>query len=173
MEIPLIGRGEVAVLEPWQPNIHLPSFKELVRVFRDIMLMGDMTNTEESNYLTHRFKNGTAMSQLTNSYIGLFSASPGETGGGTELSGSGYARLNMVSTDWGAVSAGEPSTIANSAQKNYATATADWLTALAIGVFDASTVGNLLFFKTLATSKTVLNGDTAKFNASSLAIGIG
>ena len=168
----LVTAGAPIVLEPYAPNIHLPSFKEMKRFF-ERMLMGDMTNTEEANYLTHRLKNGTAMGQLANSYISLYSASPGETGGGTELSGSGYARMAMAAADWSAITAAEPSTIQNSAQKNMAAATADWATALAVGLHDASTAGNLLFFKVLGTSKTVNNGDTPKFNAGSLVVGIG
>lgn len=157
------------ILVPAPGAVKLPSFKRL----RDLLLrMGDMTNTEEANYLGYRFK-GAAMAQLTNSYIGLFSASPGESTAGTEISGNGYARLTMAQADWGAVVAGEPSLISNSAQKNFAVATADWATILAIGLFDAATVGNLLYFKVLGTSKTVNNGDTAKFNAGALQVGVG
>lgn len=148
----------------------LPSFKKLLKDLQ--MLMGDMTNSEESAYLSYRFKGG-AMTALANSYVGLFSASPGETGGGTEISGNGYARLAMAQADWGAVTDAEPSTIANAAQKNFAQATADWATILSIGIFDASTAGNLMYFKVLGTSKTVNNGDTAKFNAGALIVGVG
>ncbi len=164
------------VLQPHGPSIKLPSFKETFAALRGLLKMGDMTNTEESNYLSYRFKGGT-MTALANSYVGLFSTSPTEAGtGGVELTAGtapGYARLVMAQADWGAVSAGEPSLISNSAQKNFVAASADWPTVVAIGLFDASTAGNLLYFKVLGTSKTVNNGDTAKFNAGALQVGVG
>ena len=61
-------------------------------------------------------------------------------------------------------------TASNTAAIEYATATADYGTVVAMGVYDALTSGNLLAYGTLTTSKTVSNGDVFRFNASAIDI---
>jgi hypothetical protein len=41
-----------------------------------------------------------------------------------------------------------------------------------MGLFDASSAGNLLAYGDLTTSKTVSNGDVFRFNASSVTISL-
>ena len=130
-----------------------------------------MTNIEEQNYLNYRFRGG-AMSALTNAYVGLFTLSPGETGGGVEVSGGGYSRVTMSRSDWSAPSAAEPTTISNAATKSFGRANAAWGTIVAIGIFDARTGGTLLFFQTLSTGLAVNRHDTVQFNPATLKIGL-
>ena len=59
-------------------------------------------------------------------------------------------------------------TKSNGTTITFPTATADWGTVVAVGIFDAATNGNLLFWANLTTSKTIQNGDTAQFAAGSL-----
>lgn len=166
------------VATPYGPVVLEPTFDgswltKLVGRIRGvgIALMGAMTNLEEAAYLNYRFRGG-VMAQLTNAYIGLFILSPGEAGGGTEVNGFGYSRLAMAQADWAAPTAGEPTTIENSAQKLYAQATGgNWGTVVALGVFDDPTAGVMTHYGTLATSKTINDGDNAKFNAGALKIG--
>lgn len=98
-------------------------------------------------------------------YFALFTAAPSDSGGGTEVSGGSYARVQYDPSDsnWSAPSGGNGQT-QNSNAITFPTATADWGTVVAVGVFDASTGGNLLVHGSLTTSKTVQNGDTAKFD---------
>jgi len=100
-------------------------------------------------------------------YIALFTAAPTDAGGGTEVSGGGYARVAVANntTNFPTASNGTKS---NGTTITFPTATADWGTVVAVGIFDAATGGNLLFWANLTTSKTIQNGDTAQFAAGSL-----
>lgn len=121
-----------------------------------------LTNTGETQALD-------AVLTTTNKWIALFTAAPGETGGGTEVTGGSYAR---TAATWAAAVAGAPSTKNPSGTVTFPTATADWAagatTILAVGVFDASTAGNLIWYGTLTTARNVLNGDTFSFTAANL-----
>ena len=102
-------------------------------------------------------------------YLALFTAAPDDTGGGTEVSGGGYARVAVTnnSTNWPAASGGSKS---NGVDMTFPQATADWGTVVAFAIFDASTAGNMLYWGDLTTSKTINNGDTAKFAAGDITI---
>lgn len=85
-------------------------------------------------------------------YIGLFTAAPGEAGGGTELSGGAYVREEATFTVSG-------DTASNSAAIEWPAATTDWGTITHVAVFDASTAGNMLVYAELTASKTISTGD--------------
>lgn len=91
-------------------------------------------------------------------YVCLYTVLPTEPAGtgGTEVSVGSYARVQL-STHTAAASSGSAS---SNADITFATATADWGTIVGIGLFDASSAGNLLASGALATSKTVSSGDT-------------
>jgi hypothetical protein len=57
------------------------------------------SNTFETRVLEFVFT-GSAVTRPTNWYIGLFTAAPGEAGGGTEVAGNGYARQNPLPLPW-------------------------------------------------------------------------
>jgi hypothetical protein len=103
----------------------------------------------------------------TTVYVALYTVAPTDAGGGTEVSGGGYARVAVTNnaTNFPAASGGSKS---NGTTITFPTATADWGTVVAVGIFDASTAGNLLFWANLTTSKTIQNGDTAQFASGSL-----
>lgn len=104
-------------------------------------------------------------------YVGLLTAAPSDTGGGTEVSGGSYARVSVASSlaNWaGTQSAGSTSassgtggTTSNNGTITFPAPTANWGTVTHFAVYDASTAGNLLFWAALTTSKTVNNGDAA------------
>jgi len=101
-------------------------------------------------------------------YVGLFSVTPGDPGGGTELSGNGYARVAVTNntTNWPNAAAGSKS---NGTDIVFPTATpSDWTAAVAFGIFDASVAGNLLVWGALTGTVTVLAGETPQFNAGDL-----
>ncbi len=121
--------------------------------------MSGFTDYLEDALLKHVFTN-TAYTSPTTVYAALFTVAPSDTGGGTEVSGGAYARQSM------AFSVSGTGTLAtNSAAVVYPTATADYGTVVAVGIFDASTSGNLLAYANLTTSKTVSSGDVFRFNA--------
>ena len=118
-----------------------------------------------------------------NVYIGLFTANPSDTGGGTEVAGGSYARQTVVSalTAWAGTqsaastvaSSGTIGTTSNNNAITFAAPTAAWGTVTGIGIYDATSAGNLLFWAPLTTSKTINNGDAApSFAAASLTIQI-
>ena len=109
------------------------------------------TNFLETEILDHVFA-GAAYSAPSQHYLGLFTAAPGEAGGGTELSGSAYARRPVDFSTSGA-------TTSNDAAIEFATATGSWGTVTHVGVFDAATSGNLMAYATLSSSKAIATGD--------------
>jgi hypothetical protein len=101
-------------------------------------------------------------------YVGLFTAAPSDTGGGTEVSGSAYAR---VVTGTITVSGTSPTTATNSAAIEFAAASGgNWGTVTHAAIFDASTSGNMLAWAPLTTSRTINDGDVFRIPASSLTI---
>lgn len=108
------------------------------------------SNYLETKVLGHVF-GGTAYTQPTK-YIALYSAAPGEAGGGTEISGTNYVRQVAAFTVTG-------DTASNTAAIEFPTAGSAWGTITHIGVMDASSAGNLLAYGTLTASKTISSGD--------------
>lgn len=150
--------------------------------------MTALTNTAENKLLDWLLRgqaiglNGASAAAgtgLTNVYIGLFTANPSDTGGGTEVTGGSYARVTVACSlaNWAgtqsagstAVSSGTSGTTSNNNAITFPTPTANWGTITGMGAFDASSGGNLLFWSALTANKTVNNGDPApSFPAASL-----
>ena len=122
---------------------------------------GSLSNFLELEILDHVF-GAAAYTAPATLYFALFTAAPTDTGGGTEVSGGSYARVGVTNnaTNFPAASGGAKS---NGAAITFPTATAAWGTVVAMGVFDAASSGNLLAWATLATSKTIANGDAPNF----------
>ena len=111
------------------------------------------TNFLETEILDHVFA-GAAYTAPSTHYLALYTAAPGETGGGTEVttSGTAYVRKAVAFTTTG-------NTTSNSAAVEYPTATASFGTVTHVGVFDALTSGNLMAYATLSSSKAIDAGD--------------
>lgn len=99
-------------------------------------------------------------------YLALYTAAPSDSGGGTEVSGGSYARQAVT---FAAASGG---TSASSATVTFPVATANWGTIGWIGIFDASTSGNLLFHGAVTAAKTIETGDTFQVTAGNLTISL-
>lgn len=115
----------------------------------------------------------------TNLYIALHTADPTDAGSGTEVSGNGYTRVNAdVNSSSGAFDAAtQPSTgstfSANTQTITFPTASGgNFGTITHIGIWDASTAGNLLFHGILTQSKVVNDGDTFQIQAANLVISL-
>ncbi len=111
------------------------------------------SNFLETEILDHVF-GGAAYTAPSTLYLALYTAAPGETGGGTEVSTSGtaYARQSVAFTTSG-------NTTSNTAAVEFSTATASFGTVTHVGVFDAATSGNLMAYATLSSSKAIAAGD--------------
>ena len=111
----------------------------------------------------------------TQYYMSLFTASPSDTGGGTECTGGSYARtlISTSLTSWAGTQAiastiastGNTGTTSNNAQITFPAPTANWGTVTAFGIHDKPTGGNLLFWGALNNNKTINNGDAAPYFA--------
>lgn len=130
-------------------------------------MAGSFSDYLEDKVLKHVFTN-TSYTSPTTVYAALYTVAPTDAGGGTEVSTSstGYSRQSMAFT----VSGTSPTQAANSAAVEYSAATASWGTVVAMGVFDASTGGNLLAWADLTTSRTINSGDIFRFPASAVTI---
>lgn len=128
--------------------------------------MASFTDYTENLVLTWLFT-GDSATRPTAWYVGLFTAAPSDTGGGTEVSGNGYARVAT-----GTISvAGTATTATNSAAIEFAAASGgNWGTITHAAVFDASSAGNMLAWAPLTTSRTINDGDVFRIPASSLTI---
>lgn len=119
----------------------------------------------------------------TNLYIGLLTAAPSDTGGGTEVTGGSYARVTVASSlvNWAGTqaaastvaSSGTGGTTSNNGAITFPAPSANWGVVSHFGIYDATSSGNLLFWGALTASKTVNNGDAApSFAAAALSIQI-
>lgn len=97
-------------------------------------------------------------------YVGLFTAAPSDSGGGTEVSGSGYAREAVTF----AAASTPGGTTSNTGDVSFTAAGGDWGTITHIGIFDASTSGNLLWHGSMTASKVVNDGDTLQFSTGNI-----
>jgi hypothetical protein len=116
-------------------------------------MAGSFSDYLEDKLLKHAFTN-TAYTPASTLYVGLYTAAPTDTGGGTEVSGGSYARVSVSFSV-----SGTGTLCTNSAAVEFTAATASWGTIVAVGVFDASTAGNLLAWADLTVNKTIDTGD--------------
>lgn len=128
-----------------------------------------MTDFLENKLADHLFRT-TTYSQPATLAIALFTAAPGETGGGTEVSGGSYARVanNPANGNWNATqggtsgaSSGTGGLVDNAGAITFPTPTANWGSVTHFAILDATSGGNMLIYGALAQAKTVNNGDPA------------
>jgi hypothetical protein len=118
----------------------------------------------ENKILEHSV--GRASWTMPATWIALYTAAPGDAGGGTEVTGGSYARFaTTTTTHWAAASGGS---IANLIDLVFPTATANWGTITSVAILDAATVGNFIWWGDLSASKVVNSGDVFKFLAGQL-----
>jgi hypothetical protein len=82
----------------------------------------------------------------------------------TEPVGNGYAREPTTAATWDAATTATPSLKTNGAAIDFGSASGgSWGTITHFGIWDNSTVGNLLLGGALSASKTIDDGDSAQF----------
>ncbi len=128
--------------------------------------MPSSTSTNyQFNQLMGYVLEGVSYTPPSSLWLALFTTVPSLAGtGGVEVSTSGtaYGRKQILSTgtSWNGPS-GTNQEYSNAADITFNVPTANWGTITGAGLYDAETGGNLLYIATLATSKTVNNGDGA------------
>lgn len=142
-------------------------------------MAGGMTNYLEDKIVAHIFRTA-SFTKPTDIGIALCTGAPfdGNTGyitgaGGInlEISGNAYVRQSLSPADanWAATTLGNGLT-SNVTQITFPEATADWGTITHIGVTDNTgyPLGNLLFWNSVTTSKTIQSGDQLIIKANQL-----
>lgn len=141
--------------------------------------MSSMSDYLENKIIDWFFRGQTYTPPAT-IYVALFTAAPSDAGGGTEVSGGGYARQAVSSSlaNWAGTQAalsttastGTNGTTSNNNPVSFGTTSGSWGTVTHFGLFDALSGGNLLFWAALTTPQTIGSGATPSFAASSLTI---
>jgi|TARA_R110002110_G_scaffold133494_13_gene315897 hypothetical protein len=117
--------------------------------------MSSFSDYLEDAVLNYVFRN-TGTPTSTNVYLALYTVAPSDTGGGTEVSGAGYARQ---ATAFDASSGGA---ITNTSAEEFTASGGTFGTVVAVGIFDAVTAGNLLAWDAI-NSTTLADGDKITF----------
>jgi hypothetical protein len=141
--------------------------------------MSAISDYLENKLVDHLFRAQTLSAPAT-LHVGLLTAAPSDSGGGTEISGSNYSRASVTSSlsNWAGTqsagsttaSSGSGGQTSNNGAITFATPSGTWGTASHFGIYDAASGGNLLFWGALAVAKTINQGDTVSFPAGSLTI---
>ena len=136
--------------------------------------MSELSDWWEENLINYMVNGGAAGGHDV-VYVALYTATPTDTGGGTEVTGGAYARQAIYDSadthtvKWGAAAAtGTAFAAKNAATVTFPTATAAWGDVKAFALFSHVTTGNYLCFSPLDATKTVGNGDTLKFTTGNL-----
>ena len=126
--------------------------------------MGSLSDYLELELLDHVFQVGAYTPPTI--YIALSTADPGESGGTiAEPVGNGYARIAHASWNAAATRA-----IDNDGVITFAQASGAWGTITHYAIFDALTGGNMLAYGSLATSKSVVNGNTPSIATTEISV---
>ena len=121
-----------------------------------------LSNAFETTTLEWLFT-ATSVTRPTAWYLALYTTAPSDTGGGTECSGTSYARQSFAMTVSG-------NTASNSANVEFPVAGGSWGTIVAVGVFTSVTGGTLIAYGDLTASKTIATGDVLRVPAGDLDI---
>jgi len=121
--------------------------------------MSQMTDYLEGQIRAHLFRTAT-FTKPTGLTVHLYTAAPGEAGGGTKVTGGSYAGVarNPLDANWSAASSTDGLTD-NVAAITFPAPTANWGLVTHVGIEDQA--ANLLLYGALAVAKTVNASDPA------------
>lgn len=122
--------------------------------------MGSKTDYLENKVLDHIL--GVAAYTQPTIYVALFTSSPTEAGGGTEVTGGSYARQ---AASFGAASGGAAS---NSGAITFSSMPA--CTVVGFALMDAASGGNMLYYADFSSSQGFASGTDAEFAVGDLDI---
>jgi hypothetical protein len=128
-------------------------------------MAGNISDYLENALLDHSLGTS-AFAHAAQIYCALYTVAPSDAGGGTEVTGNGYARQAI---NFGAAAGGAAS---NSGQIEFTASGGNWGTIVAIGLFDAVTDGNLHWHGTLTANKTINDGDTFRIAVGNLDVSL-
>lgn len=134
--------------------------------------MSALSDYLEAGILNNIFRGAAIPTLPTSLYVALYTVASSDSGGVTEVSGTGYARAAVarnVTTNFDAPASGATQ---NSNIIDFGTAGGSWGTVVAFGILDASSSGNLLLHGAVSPSKTISNGDPVSYAAGALDIAL-
>jgi hypothetical protein len=130
-------------------------------------MANDLANYAEGKLIEHLLRH-VAYTSPTTVYLGLFTASPGESGDLTnEVAAGEYARQPIT---FGAASDG---VCLNSADIAFPAAVGDWGTITYLAILDAASGGNMLFYGIASTAIHVTSPKIYKVLTGQLSAGLG
>ena len=115
--------------------------------------MPAMTTFLQNNLLNH-VTQGITYTPPVGLWLGLFTTATDSSGGGTEVSGGAYVRRSIV------LSPPAGGTTRNSTDVFFPTATAPWNSLTYLGIFDAVSSGNMLFYGKFNNPSFINTGNT-------------
>lgn len=141
--------------------------------------MANFSDFAENSIIDWLFR-GQSLTPPATFYVALYTAAPGETGGGTETTYGSYARVAIAGSlaNWaGTQSAGSTSAssgtgglTSNNGAITFPAPTSGPATLTHMSLMSASSGGNMWIYGALSASRTVNNGDSApSFAAAALA----
>jgi hypothetical protein len=114
----------------------------------------------ENKIMDHILGTTSTYSKLGTVYMALFTVAPTESGGGTEATSFGYARLAITNnaTNWNPSSNGMKS---NATAITFPAASGgSWGTVTHWAIMSAASAGDILFFGAFNAAKTIADTDT-------------
>jgi hypothetical protein len=122
----------------------------------------------KTHYLNDNFINlalrNTPFTPPADVYLALFTVAPDVSGGGTEVSGGSYLRQVVT---FSVSSNGQTS---NTAEVLFPIASSAWGTVVSLALMDAVAGGNMMYFGSLNSPRTVLTSDQIRFPAGQLVV---
>jgi hypothetical protein len=126
-------------------------------------MAGSASDYLENKLIDHSLGT-TTFTKPTTIYAALYTVAPSDSSAGTEVTGGSYARQTIT---FSAASSGSAS---NNTNVDFNTMPAS--TVVAVAVLDASTAGNVLFWGTLTTNRTVTAGDSIRIASGALVVSL-
>lgn len=126
-------------------------------------MAGSASNYLENKLIDHSLGT-TTFTKPTSVYLALYTVSPSDSSSGTEATGGSYVRKVIT---FSASSSG--STVNNTSITFSTMPTAN---IVAIGIIDAITAGNLLYWATLASNRSLISGDSIVFPSGSVVVSL-
>lgn len=148
-------------------------------------MAGNLSDYAEKAILEHSV--GRVAWTMPSVYVGLFTTLPTDstttftsiepTIAASSSEGNGYQRKQIVAGTsngtWGAGQlTGSTTTITNATAITFNTALSSWGTIVGVGLFDAASGGNLLWWGPLTASKTVSSADVFQFGIGALSLSL-
>jgi hypothetical protein len=133
--------------------------------------MSALNDATEIEFVNFQFRTAT-LAKPTAWWVALFTTSTTDAGGGTEVTGGSYARINVPPLDanWNAPGATDGKT-ANTSTITFPTPSATWGNVVSFALMTLVTVGVMKYHGALTAPKTINNGDPAPvFDPGSLTV---